>query len=373
MQLSYWEHNTYFSNIDVAIIGSGIVGLSAALSLKTKSPNLNILVLERGILPYGASTRNAGFCCFGSITELLDDLNTSTEDQVFTLVERRYCGLKKLRQNLTDEAIDYENLGGYELINDTQILGNLPHFNKLLKPITGLDQTYIDASDKIAEFGFKNTKHLILNRAEGQIDTGKMMNSLTQKAVATGIKIINGITITHFTENQDHIALHTDQVPEIKVKNLLICTNGFAKQFLPSEDVEPARAQVLITKPIENLPIKGAFHYEKGYYYFRNVGNRVLFGGGRNLDFQAENTTEMAQTQVVQDKLKQLLREVILPNTPYEIEHRWSGIMGIGKTKSPIIKALSKRTFCAVRMGGMGVAIGTLVGEEVADLILQSL
>jgi gamma-glutamylputrescine oxidase len=47
--------------------------------------------------------------------------------------------------------------------------------------------------------------------------------------------------------------------------------------------------------------------------------------------------------------------------------------MGVGKTKSPIIKALSNRTFCAVRMGGMGVAIGTLVGEEAADLITQTL
>jgi gamma-glutamylputrescine oxidase len=373
VQLSYWEKDTYFSNIDIAIIGSGIVGLSAALSLKSQSPHLNILVLERGILPYGASTRNAGFCCFGSITELLDDLQSSTEDEVLTLVERRYKGLQKLRAHLTDNAINYENLGGYELINNPQFLEHLPNFNKLLKPITGLNQTYIDASHKIPEFGFKNTNHLILNQAEGQIDTGQMMHTLTQKAVAAGIKIINGITTTHFTEEPNQITLHTDQIPEINAKNLLICTNGFAKQFLPSEDIEPARAQVLITKPIANLPFQGAFHYEKGYYYFRNVGNRVLFGGGRNLDFQAENTTEIAQTQLIQSKLEQLLSEVILPNTPHEIEQTWSGIMGVGKTKSPIIKALSNRTFCAVRMGGMGVAIGTLVGEEAADLITQTL
>lgn len=373
MQLSHWEHDSYFNNLDVVIIGSGIVGLNAALSLKTKAPNLNILILEGGILPYGASTRNAGFCCFGSITELLDDLQSSTEDEVLALVERRYLGLQKLRQNLTDDAITYENLGGYELINDPSLLNQIPHFNHLLKPITKLDQTYSDATENIPAFGFQKTKHLILNQAEGQIDTGKMMLALTQKAIAVGVKIINGISISHFTEEENHITIHTDKVPQIKAKKLLICTNGFAKQLLPDQDVEPARAQVLITNPIPHLPFQGAFHYEKGYYYFRNVGNRVLFGGGRNLDFQTENTTEMGQTPIVQQKLQELLNEVILPNTSHTIDRWWSGIMGVGKTKSPIIKKLSDHTFCAVRMGGMGVAIGSLVGEDAADLIIQNL
>ena len=61
---------------------------------------------------------------------------------------------------------------------------------------------------------------------------------------------------------------------------------------LTNNQVKPARAQVLITKPIENLDIKGTFHLDKGYYYFRNIENRILFGGGRNLDFEGETTTE---------------------------------------------------------------------------------
>ena len=77
----------------------------------------------------------------------------------------------------------------------------------------------------------------------------------------------------------------------------------------------------------------------------------------------------MTQTEIVQNKLEELLRTTILPNTPFEIEHRWSGIMGIGSTKNPIVKQLSSRVFCGVRLGGMGVAIGSHVGREVADLI----
>lgn len=149
---------------------------------------------------------------------------------------------------------------------------------------------------------------------------------------------------------------------------LFIATNGFANQFV-KEEVKPARAQVLITKPIDNLVIKGTFHLDEGYYYFRNVGNRILFGGGRNLDFEGETTTELGQTKIIQNQLEQLLKDVLLPRQNFEIEHRWSGIMGVGNHKNPIVKTLSENVFCGVRLGGMGVAIGSLVGKELADLL----
>ena len=73
---SYWEYKNWITDIDFAIVGSGIVGLNCALALREKYPSASILVLEKGILPQGASTKNAGFACFGSLSELLDDLNT---------------------------------------------------------------------------------------------------------------------------------------------------------------------------------------------------------------------------------------------------------------------------------------------------------
>jgi gamma-glutamylputrescine oxidase len=138
---------------------------------------------------------------------------------------------------------------------------------------------------------------------------------------------------------------------------------------LLAEEVQPARAQVLITKPIKNLEIIGTFHVDKGYYYFRNIDNRILFGGGRNLDFKTEETMEFGQTALVQNELENILRTTILPNTSFEIEHRWSGIMGVGNQKKAIVKQVSNQVFCGVRLGGMGVAIGSLVGKELAELL----
>ncbi|MBC7749278.1 MAG: FAD-dependent oxidoreductase, partial [Methylotenera sp.] len=75
------------------------------------------------------------------------------------------------------------------------------------------------------------------------------------------------------------------------------------------------------------------------------------------------------QTEIIQKKLEQLLKEVILPNQDFQIAHRWSGIMGIGNSKNSIVSQLSDTVYCGVRLGGMGVAIGSLIGTELADLV----
>jgi glycine/D-amino acid oxidase-like deaminating enzyme len=89
-------------------------------------------------------------------------------------------------------------------------------------------------------------------------------------------------------------------------------------------------------------------------------------GGGRNLDFEGETTEEQGLNPKIQDELERLLKEMILPGYTPEIEHRWSGIMGVGSEKKPIIKWVGKNILVAVRMGGMGIAIGSLVGEQAA-------
>jgi len=375
--LSFWEKDTYFENVDVAIIGSGIVGLNAAIHLKTKYKKLKVVVLDKGLLSMGASSRNAGFCCFGSPGELLDDLKSQSETTVFSLVERRWKGLQKLRKNLVDKAIDFHNWGGFEVFDSEEAyqfcLENLSYLNKNISPLIGIKTVYKDATNQIKQFGFKGIKGMIVNLAEGQIDTGKMMSALVAKAHEAGVLIINMFDVVNIEDQNNSVAIHSKDDIIVSSGRVLICTDGFSKTLLPDYPVEPHRAQVLITKPIPKLKLKGTFHYDKGYYYFRNVEDRILLGGGRNLDFKTENTDQDGLTDLVQNRLEDILHNTIAPYAQPEVDMRWSGILGLGDEKTPIIKPVSKNVFCAVRMGGMGVAIGSLVGEEAAEMVGESL
>lgn len=370
MNFSYWEYKTWLSNVDFTIVGSGIVGLSCALRIKERFPESSVLILEKGMLPSGASTKNAGFACFGSLSEILDDFQTHSEEEIFQLVQKRYQGLLLLRKNLGDQTLEYLPYKGYELFTQSDkrlfesCLYQLNSVNQLLFPIFKAPVFSLEDNS----FDFKNIMpKYIVNQFEGQLDTGKMIEGLLSKVQKAGIKILNACAVESFDANPSFVEIQTTQYT-FRTSKLLIATNGFASQ-LGVQKVQPARAQVLITKPIKNLRIRGTFHLDKGYYYFRNIDNRILLGGGRNLDVKGEETTEFGQTTVIQQKLEKLLREVILPGQDIQIDHRWSGIMGVGPQKKAIVKQISERVFCGVRLGGMGVAIGSIVGTELADLL----
>jgi gamma-glutamylputrescine oxidase len=373
-QLSYWEKKTYFEELDFLVIGAGIVGSSAALHLRKQYPTAKILVVERNFLPAGASTKNAGFACFGSVTELIDDFSKISENEVWETVAHRWEGLQYLRELIGDENLDLKALGSWDLIGTDEdaslekSLQYLPYLNQQIDAITGVQNVYSLDKNVKEKFGFNSIQAAFHNQLEGQIDTGKMMVKFHQLLSENGIHLLTGIEILELKSIQNQVEVQSN-IGNFNASKVAVCVNGFAQRFLPQNDILPARAQVLITKKIDNLPFKGTFHYQEGYYYFRNIHDRVLFGGGRNLDFAGETTTEIENSTIILNQLEKLLREIILPYTSFEIDYSWAGIMGVGKTKKPIIELVKPNIAVGVRMGGMGVAIGSVVGKDVAKLL----
>ena len=133
---SIWEKES-FVHYHHAIIGGGIVGLHTAIALKNKFPTHSVILLEKGLLPTGASTKNAGFACMGSATELLDDLSKSSPNEVLALFEMRRKGLADTRQLLGDNAIGYQANGSYELLNENDVhaIGKIEALNTFLSPL----------------------------------------------------------------------------------------------------------------------------------------------------------------------------------------------------------------------------------------------
>jgi len=371
-ELSFWEKVTLLEHIDFLVVGSGIVGSACALELKRLNPDAKIVILERSYLPLGASTKNAGFACFGSATELLNDLETISEERVWNTVKLRYEGLERLLQRFPPSDLNYENCGSYDLFTDEEELmfygSKLAYLNHQIEFITGKKDCYSFEKKVNEKFGFKGFEGGYFNRLEGAIDTGKLLLSTQKDLAKNGIIVLHGIEVNNFHSDQNEVLVETNY-GELKCKKLAITINGFAKKMLPELAVEPARAQVLVTSEIKGLQAKGTFHLDKGYYYFRNVGDRLLFGGGRNLDFKTENTFDLDQTELIQNALENLLKENILPGKEFTIDYRWSGTMGVGTEKGPIIEKLNPHTAIGVRLGGMGVAIGSLVGERLALLL----
>lgn len=376
-EASIWEKETFFAHKNIIIAGSGLVGLWSAYYLKKSAPHAKVMILERGIVPTGASTRNAGFACIGSATELLADARKNGEQSMLEIVAMRYEGLQRIKKLFGNKEIDFEKYGGYELITDTQytrlkqLKNDLGWLNITLRKAIKDQKTFRVADKKIKNFGFKQTSHLIEARGEAQLHSGKLLQALLRKVQSMGVTVMTQTEVKGYEKVNGKISVQTNLPVSLTTDQLLICTNGFANQLLPKIDVIPVRGQVLVTSPIKKLPFKGAFHFDEGYYYFRNLSNnRVLLGGARNKALQEENSNELVTTDFIQQELERFLKDVILPKQKYTIEHRWSGIMGMGSDKFPIIKRAEKNVYCAVRMSGMGVALAPVVGDIVARQML---
>ncbi|MFT3824512.1 MAG: FAD-dependent oxidoreductase [Chitinophagaceae bacterium] len=379
MHISVWEKESFYAHKDVIIAGGGFTGLWSAYHLKKKHPKLSVTIIDRGIIPTGASTRNAGFACFGSVTELMDDVKHYGEDSMLELVEMRFKGLQYIRKVFSKKTIDFEKCGGYELFTDSSAVDinildeQIKWLNHKLHHIVQEKKTFRRADKKIKPFGFNGITHLLENKPEGYLHSGKLCQALLQLVQSMGVSVLTGIEISGFEYTGQTITLHNKQQLPLSADQLLICTNAFAQQLLPELDVQPARGQVLVTSPIPNLAFKGTFHYDEGFYYFRNLGNRVLLGGARNKAFAEEATSNMDISNTIQQELEHFLSSYLLPGIEYSITDRWSGIMGMGSGsgKMPLIQEVRPRVFCAVRMSGMGVALAPLAGEKAASLLLK--
>src|SRR5450432_555665 len=375
LPLSVWESESFFAPKDFIIIGSGFTGLWSDYYLKKRYPHKSVMILERGVIPSGASSRNAGFACFGSFTELESDTNKLGEAEMLDLVEMRYRGLEKICKKFSASRIDYENLGGYELISPDQfpdlnsLRTKIDSLNNRLKEITGKQKTFQLNDSKIKTFGLGGSHHLIENKLESQLHSGKLLEALVQLVHSEGVTLLTQVDVKKMEVLPDRVVLESNLPLTLRAEQVLVCTNAFAKTLLPNLDITPARGQILLTEPIEGLKIKGTFHYDEGFYYFRNLDNRLLLGGARNKFLGEEETFSAETSEHIQEELERFLREIVLPGTPYEVSLRWSGTMAIGKEKKPIVQKISDRLFCAVRMSGMGVALAPQLGKKVAGMM----
>jgi len=362
---SFWELDQ-LTKQDISIIGGGILGLFTAYELSEKYPTANIAVYERSPYAAGATSRNAGFACFGSISEINTDRKLWGDDLTLKILSKRWEGIQRI-YSLLGSKIDYENCGGYELIFESKTPSSLlDEMNDYLFPLFN-ESVFSFQQDGINKFGFgKDVKNLIYNRFEGQIHSGKLVLAMHELLRQRNVQYFANSEVTSYTGGSS-IEFSVNNRFIVKTNKLIFCTNA----FLPHKSlkIKPARGQVLITRPIPELSFKGCFHFQEGFYYFRNVGNRILFGGGRNLDIAGETDHQFLLNNVIQQDLISKLHTIIAPKYSPQIEMQWSGIMAFSKDKLPLIEKIEENIIYAMNCNGMGVSLSPITAQEITRMI----
>jgi gamma-glutamylputrescine oxidase len=377
--VSIWEKEGWLGKVDVLVAGGGLLGLWTAYELIKRKPGTRILLLEQSAIPMGASTRNAGFACFGSPTELMHDAAIIGVDAMLEIVEMRFRGIRKILSVLGEASVEYDPVGGFECVDKLpdNFDDRLQQLNAWLAPIMNTSETFSDASHKMKDFGLQGFEAMYENNMEGGVHSGHLVHALAKLVQQMGVTVLYGVGVDEWEQVKGAVVVRTKDGNALLAKKLVLATNAFLSGQLKELNIMPARGQVLLTKPIEGLALKGTFHFDEGFYYWRNLGNRILLGGARNKDFKGEQTIDFATTAIIQNALEAFLMQHMPAvfndrNMEEMIEMRWSGIMAMSANKKPVLKEIEKGVWAAMSCNGMGVALSPVFAEVVAHAVLTS-
>jgi glycine/D-amino acid oxidase-like deaminating enzyme len=384
MPIGYWEREYLLPPADLTVVGAGIVGMSTALHFKAIHPNSSVRIVERDILGEGGTTRNAGFACFGGPGEWLDDIAQLGEEAWLRLIRMRAQGLRELIQLLGAEAIGLEWSGGWELFpghdrgakRDAEVRSMMDLMNGRVTPIlreelsefhpAGADTPAVAWDDeKAAHFGAHSAVHLCW---EGMLNTGRMVQSFHKALDRLGVQRLHGFDVQGLDKThgpREGWSL-TDGRRSLPSRHVAICTNGFAESLMPGTPAVAVPNRVLVLRPRKPLP-NGTYHAADGYLYFRTLQEgRVLFGGGRHFNLslpphpQRDPSAEAEWDQRLLESAESWLGPI------EAVEDRWTGWLGVGQDRMPLLGSSQPGLHHAVRLGGMGVAIGCGIGRQLA-------
>lgn len=355
---SFWEKDAWLNTTDLIIVGGGIMGASTALFYKQKNPDHEVILVDRGVTPIGASTRNAGFTCIGSMSEHLADIEIAGMPTVINRIERRWNGLNLLRSIMGEGNIGYENTGGFEIFTNTIL------FERCIEHVEQMNKRLYNRLDEKDVYTVRshNGYPAIFNRLEGAIHSGKLMRALHNRISKLGVRTFWNSNVI----SAEPGLVRFESGLEIDAKKVALTVNGFASQ-ITGLNVKPCRGYIFVTNPIDNLQWKGTFHHNQGYVYFRNVGDQLLLGGARDVAIEEETTAQFGFNEKIRKWLMNFSDTVLKLPKGWSIDQEWSGIMGMTENKEPIIKEIKPGVFAAAGLSGMGIAIGMQVAKDLID------
>lgn len=335
---------------EVEIVGGGVTGCTCALVLARGG--LRVRLHEARAIASGASGRNGGFALRGGAMPFdaaERQLGAERARELWTLSERALDHLEELAGDT------FRRTGSLRLAaGDAELDALAAEFEALRA--AGFEPEWLSALPRPLDERFHGA---ILHPRDGSIHPARWVRRLALMAVDAGAEIRE--------------ATRVDTLEQLEAEQVVVATDGYTQGLLAELDaaVRPARGQVVATAPLRDRLFERPHYARDGYDYWQQLPDgRLVVGGWRDADLDAESTSVEATTPAIQSRIERFLREVV--GTVPEITHRWAGIFGVTDDRLPLAGPWPGREGVWVACGysGHGNALGLACGELVAKAIL---
>jgi gamma-glutamylputrescine oxidase len=335
--------------VDVAIIGAGITGVSCALALARGG--LRVRVHDGRGIAEGASGRNGGFALRGGAARYDVARETYGAEAAKELWQRTEAALDRLEAVAGDA---FRRTGSLRLAADDEERDEIRMEFEALREDGFAAEWRDELTHLRPEF-----PGAIFHLPDGALQPGRFVRHLAELAAAEGVG---------FQERQRVASLD-----ELDAEQIVIATDGSGRGLLPELDdaLWPARGQVLTTEPLSDRLFECPHYARHGFDYWQQLTDgRIVLGGFRDFSILTEMTDEETTTEPIQGALDAFLVEILgyLP----EVTHRWAGIFGLTQDLLPLVGRVPGHdgTWMAAGYSGHGNVLGFMCGELVAGAVL---
>jgi glycine/D-amino acid oxidase-like deaminating enzyme len=388
---SYWEASadspvanlhSLLQNMtcDVAIIGGGYTGLSAAIELA--EGGVDVCLLEAGAIGWGASGRNGGFACTGS-----HKLSYATMIRRYGLeATKDFHSAMRDSVDLVADTASRHNIDIWKHGTGEVTLAHLPNrFEELrrdqefYKSTFGEDNELLSARD-LKEQGLHGPH--FYGGLKGPTGFGihplNYARGLAHAAQKAGANLYTNSKLIRWEQQDGQHVLYTEQA-HVRAKQVIIATNAYTPENVSKHHagrILPALSNIIVTRPLTDDQLKAqgwtssnmAYDSRQLLHYFRLLpNNRFLFGGRGGTD------SSHASAADYQRHITQTFHHLFPAWANAEITHFWRGHVCLSYDRVPYVGPLddNKTVWTALAYHGNGVAMGTWSGRALARMLLD--